>query len=485
MDVNGSVYFFLDTNLFIQCKPLHELPWLDLTNGKPAILLIPSAVQREIDRLKTDSSKRRSKRAAAASSMFKKIIVADERINLEGAPPGVYIELPEQTALRSDLYPLLDKDIADDMIVLEVLSFKSRYPERDIRLVTHDTGPMLTARRNGLAFLDVPSDWLLPPEPDEKDKKIQELQKRLSEVGAGPLVEITVDDGLKSGLSHVAQVHSYLSDADIASIVHDVTRRNPMKTDFSEPKRTAGSLVFEPVIVALNIGTYVPPPDEVVSKYQKKDYPAWLKSVEAVVTGAPDYFNNGELRRKVSFSVSNVGSKPAEDVIVSVRVTEGFLLISADAVIEDDEINIPAPPTAPVGRYRTALDVYADRMGMTEHARRLFSEIGGPLSVRGSRAASLVESQVRDRHTFYWRGARPESGVSVCALESKELRHKVRGGSFDLYLLMSRKARKEKGVIEITVSAANIPDPVVCRIPVSVQYESADSYEKVRAIVGA
>jgi hypothetical protein len=62
---------FLDSNLFLQCRELHELPWNEIAPDEKEILLaISRPVQREIDKLKHDGNDRRAKRARKANSLW-------------------------------------------------------------------------------------------------------------------------------------------------------------------------------------------------------------------------------------------------------------------------------------------------------------------------------------------------------------------------------------------------------------------------------
>src|SRR4030095_2804757 len=49
-----------------------------------------------------------------------------------------------------------------------------------VRLLTHDTGPIATANGVGVPILPVPDEWLLPPEPNEKDKRIATLESEVA-----------------------------------------------------------------------------------------------------------------------------------------------------------------------------------------------------------------------------------------------------------------------------------------------------------------
>jgi rRNA-processing protein FCF1 len=74
------LFLFLDTNVFIQCLSLEELPWNDLFPEKSEIqLVVPRVVIAELDRLKNDVSARRSKRARYAASKFREMLQTQDK----------------------------------------------------------------------------------------------------------------------------------------------------------------------------------------------------------------------------------------------------------------------------------------------------------------------------------------------------------------------------------------------------------------------
>ena len=56
----------------------------------------------------------------------------------------------------------LDYDEMDDRIVGCVYTYRNRNPQWDIRLLTHDSGPMATAQMLAIPFVPVPDGWLRP-----------------------------------------------------------------------------------------------------------------------------------------------------------------------------------------------------------------------------------------------------------------------------------------------------------------------------------
>ncbi len=71
--------FFLDTNIFLQCKDVDKLRWNEVAGNEDEILLlIPTPVEKEINNLKQDGNRRRSKRARIANSMMRDVLKAND-----------------------------------------------------------------------------------------------------------------------------------------------------------------------------------------------------------------------------------------------------------------------------------------------------------------------------------------------------------------------------------------------------------------------
>lgn len=71
------LYFFPDTNVFIQCRPLSQVDWSAWKEFDEVHLVVSRPVQSEIDNHKNKGSDRLGKRARTTSSLFREIILAD------------------------------------------------------------------------------------------------------------------------------------------------------------------------------------------------------------------------------------------------------------------------------------------------------------------------------------------------------------------------------------------------------------------------
>lgn len=188
---------FLDTNIFIQCRELKDLPWEEISGGEDLLLLVPRAVQKEIERQKSEGSTRRGKRARKATSFFRDIILTDEtKLILRDSNPCVGISLPEPVSTNYPSPERLDLSLADDQIVCEMLAYQATHPNTTVILLTHDTNLMLTCKRCKLDFQVVPDTWFLQPEPDANDKRIKSLEQKIKGLEqSGPVVELLIHDG--------------------------------------------------------------------------------------------------------------------------------------------------------------------------------------------------------------------------------------------------------------------------------------------------
>jgi len=148
------IAIFPDTNLFLQCKDIKNLQWHEISDGEDIEIIITRPVMEEIDRLKQDGNKRRAKRARKANSFLKAIILSEEgNLQVRESNPSVVMSFltPES---KEKLADRLDLSRPDDRIVNEALSFRDKNMDVNVRLLTHDTNPLLTAKNVGLVMSD-------------------------------------------------------------------------------------------------------------------------------------------------------------------------------------------------------------------------------------------------------------------------------------------------------------------------------------------
>jgi hypothetical protein len=192
----NTLHLFPDTNLFAQCRALEELDWERWGRFDRIHLIVSRPIQSEIDNHKNKGGDRLARRARSTSGLFKKIILeSDGHVTIKDGPPMVKLFVSPQFKVDPDLADRLDYQSKDDQLVGIAHAFSLGNPEADVRILTHDTGPMATAKMVGVKIASIPDDWLLPAESSEVDKAIKNLQSEVRRLkSAEPQFEIGFTD---------------------------------------------------------------------------------------------------------------------------------------------------------------------------------------------------------------------------------------------------------------------------------------------------
>ena len=184
------LYLFPDTNLFIQCRDLQELDWSEWKEFSEVHLIVCLPVQQEIDRQKTrGESNRVGKRARKTYSTFFRPIATDEKEYelIRSDDPKVKLFLESPSWPDPELSHRLDYSKPDNEIVGCLSRYTKTNRDADVRLLTHDTGPMMTAKGLGLFVAPIKDEWVLPPEHNKVERENVRLKGRnrsAQEIGA-------------------------------------------------------------------------------------------------------------------------------------------------------------------------------------------------------------------------------------------------------------------------------------------------------------
>ena len=278
-------------NLFLQCRAITSLPWQDLGETGPITIYIGPTLTREIDRLKGDGSQRRAKRARDANALFRKLLHAsDKTMVLQEVGPRVTLTFLPHLDPQREKSPLLDKSIPDDCHIEEALAFQVTHRSTRTAILTHDTGPMLTAGRVGLEPLEIPDAWLLEPEKDESRKQIEELtrQNKLLQSQHAQLSLAARDEHGETPAAIVLSIMEYdpPSSGLVASVLADLRNAFPRQDDFAEPPPSTSAGAWALLSLGGYSRKYQPPLPEEIERYHRA-YDAWLTEAEAISTRRP------------------------------------------------------------------------------------------------------------------------------------------------------------------------------------------------------
>ena len=111
----SSLYYFVDTNLFIQCQAPERLDWSPWHEFEEVRLIVSTPVLREIDWLKIRGG-RVGNRARATSAMFRQMLGQPHKV-VHAQSPRVVLSVEPQHTYPQDLADRLNYAERDDQLV--------------------------------------------------------------------------------------------------------------------------------------------------------------------------------------------------------------------------------------------------------------------------------------------------------------------------------------------------------------------------------
>jgi len=480
--------FFLDTNVFLQCRDLKDLPWREVADGEDLLLLIPRTAQEEIDRQKSDGNTRRGRRARNTSAFFREIILAaDTEIVLLDSDPRVVVSFPDTKPSGSPASDFLDLSRPDDRIINELCLYRRENEALQVWLLTHDTNPMLTCKKIGILFHAVPDAWLLPPEPDAKDKRITELELKLRNIERSlPQIEVKFHDkdgDIVPAVGFEITAYAPLSEAEVEMLVSETCRLRPMRDDFDEPEpKPHLSPPFANSAISKHVlgfeWEYKKPSDNEIDEYNSVRYPKWVEHLKLFFEKLPFSLGFAGYHLEIKIALLNNGSLPAEHLVLDIEAAGGILLAkpeSKDQMIGKTSTELPPEPVPPKGEWVQRkfgfspfdLDPYSSALRVQD---RLFDPIRNI-------------AQKRDKNSFYRKDGNSGDYTKVWILECDEFRHKVKPTVFNLFVFVPPKQSPQKGAISVTVTAKNMPEPHKVVLPISFSYTTVETLEIARNLL--
>ena len=503
-----TVSYFVDTNLFLQCRPLEQLEWTDLGDFEEVRLIVSRPVQREIDYGKNKGSGRLAKRARTASALFRQMMPDGQQVVRESGP-RVILSVEPQHPYRRDPDNRLDDQERDDQLVGTLHEFARRHADTDARLLTHDTTPLYTARGLGLVADVIPDGWLLPPESTASERELTSLRSENARLKkAEPSCSIRCVD--RSGVEledYHADVVSFepLTDEQVDELMQRLQDRFPLATDFGSRRPTVRTVKQQPAfdwLAGTTDETYTPATDEQIRTYREEDYPKWLERCEEILRAHDQVLQHRVAVPELSFLTENNGTRPATDTLVTIEAEGDFRIQPPPTDGRDDEPNgerheppapdtdeLPRPPVAPHGRWQLT------SRGYPGDALRNLAMLGRSLSRRPNFDPPTVSEHVRriaglhtqfalpDPNAFYYKPERPSSPRSSFSLSSDQWRHGNGEEPFGVQIPVPADRDKIKGALVLRIQAANLSDSASKRIPVRIAITRVSAFESAISMV--
>jgi hypothetical protein len=463
----GMKLWFPDTNFFLECRKASDLTWHELDGSPPGQgpdirLIVPSTVVTEIERHKQKGNSRTAKRARDASAVLRKALTSPDRTTeLRAASPRVVLSLPPVVRVDFSQFPNLDPVRPDHRIAAEYAEVLKTEP--GLVVLTDDTLLVLAVRSLGFEALLIPESWKLAPEKDERDDEIDRLRDELDTYKqTSPEIALAVLDAERDEITSLEpriQVFEP-SDAEIESAMTSIKADFPMAQDF---RRTApGATSALAASIASFAGTWRPPREDEIERYETEDYPNWLESVSRALPALAARLNAISREIPFSVSISNTGFVNASNVRLTITAYDGILLL--DSLSDEDEeeqekrLTLSAPPEAPRGRYVSIATDFATRMPpMAPHAFP-----GGALTPRK-----------RDPTGFYYADV-PRAPVDGLELTCEALPHQGDGYTLGFRVVIPDQEVGKQPRIRVRLEASNLRKPLEKFVSVSPVFETGD-----------
>ena len=477
-----------DTNLFIQCRALNELPWSELGDFDEINVVVTRPVQKEIDRQKGGNNGRLAKRARTAHSLLRSIIVANmSPIEVSSGRPVVAVSLRPHIAPDPNLSPPLQYDEPDDRIVGIANALADAGTETDVRVFSHDSGTLASAVATGIPYIPIPDAWLLAPEDSKEGKELRAAQSEIERLRrTEPKFEVRCTDREGTPLDRLAvtlKQYRPLTDSEKRELLMAVDQRFPVQAFEREQENAEPSPSNETttdistfVYAAALLGKRQPPSEEKIAKYEA-EHAAWRSKLAGALDHLHRKLNAQQNIVPIFFEVTNVGTRPAEKVLIE-RTAQGASLLLRRYRDDDLEAirtlsSFVAPPAPPKG------------WSATEMLSRL-SEGFSPSHLHRGMDLSLPLSRAQhDPEGFYYREDsqhyRPQKTIE---LTTDLWRHGREPESFTVYLDTDGEY-PASGTVLLRIHAANLTDSVDLRVPVKIEAIEASPYDIARGAIDA
>lgn len=464
-----TLEIFPDTNVLIQGRALHELPWSEL--GRSGIeIVICGPVIRELDRLKNKGG-RAAKVARTMSTKVRELMELPNQSDvIRASEPHVVRRLLLGSAIHKPARDGLDLNHDDQAIINQALTRLDQ--GGDVVLLTDDNFAAMTAAEFGLPVLMLPPNWLKPPETDDSEKEIARRDAeiaRLKSAEPSPVLNFADENGAPLERLEVTMPRYLpIENTDVDRLVERMVRAAPLVDVRSTPapksQRAPDILASELAkIVSFNLPV-TPVTDAEMEKYSV-DYQGWLTGVRKKISEFHVEWNRSRDWPRAMLMAANKGSRPADAVLIEIEASGRFGLSGCERLESagrsaPEWLSLATPPVPP--RPRNAIE---------ELHRQVISAIA-PMTAPISNAAIMdlrLPDFPRYAEEFFW-----QEGERKPARTMKITRKTWRHGRQEegiLFRFWAADTEDLSGLVVGRLSAANLAQAAEVRLPVRVAFE--------------
>lgn len=531
-----------DTNLFLECKALDQLPWSEL-GADPIVVVLTKPVLDEIDKHKKSTGRTRARALEIFGRVREMVTAGTIEIDIRTSSPRVMLRLATNArpdpALRDDL----DYSKTDERLIGIVATLNADGSDSPTRLFTDDIGPASMAQGLNVPHLLIDPAWRRPAAESTEQRRIGQLERDLETYRSQePMIAIGICEGAspENVIGIEDRIAAPLTPEQIEALLDELRRRRPpiQECEPPEPKRERRA--------SGDVATtrYSAPSEDDIAEYRGRQYPAWIESCRQTLATLHQGRDELTVSVPIRWPISNEGTRPATRVRIEFEGKGAVKLVRGRTVEDTDEDQpsadasqpvrprFPPPPTPPP--FRTEVSIkkgplvpahgsvaaalrasalvaqHADRIaavgklqGLTHSALGAdllrgyaSSDLASRLASRAPSISDLLPLSVHppevympqlpepdDPESFYYDWPL-ELPVRQGALTCELWRHKNREKVFDFEARLTGDGAS-RAAVECTVHADNLTAPAKGRVVIAKTVRSKDMMSLARELIEA
>ncbi len=295
---------FIDSNVALECLALEQLPWREIHDTGPILLLISPTVLKEVD------SKKNHARLGDHARRFNRTIsplLGKQTTVVVRQSPAPLVEIALAVCPRVDWqkYPELDPEEADSKLVAEVLTTREPSSEQLLVVISQDIRPLSLAKQHGLGIYHIGKNWLRPKEKSESEKKVPALQREIDAMKSRqPELKLSFKTNKVAVTLH--RIND-LTEQECKDIKNTILRRHPRPVQKQDTN-----------FISTGFDIYDYSLDTRYERWQKEVIPKFMQEYENKLE-----LNFGQF--ELIFRIENNGQVPAESLLIRLTVHGGWL----------------------------------------------------------------------------------------------------------------------------------------------------------------
>lgn len=317
---------FLDTNVFLHFQPFDQIPWTKELQTDQVALRVPPDVIGELNKHKDGHKIAHLKERAGKilRRVMKSALTNEGRVGDSGA---VTITC-EQHLPGFDLEARgFDPAITDDRILAAVLDYKERHPDEHVVLVTDDPGAALRAHGYGVVPVGLSETMRIPPAPDEKQKRIRELEERVQSIEKSrPRLAMSFPGGA-SECTLTIEPDTVVTDAYARAYADgEVAKLAPHQTGAAlqqmarKQHKLLDDEVMSSIVKTINAAAGV------MAENARENVMRFHSRCAAYYSAIWKHTNDMRRTLDIRLVLENTGTVPAEDIYVRLRLPKGLII---------------------------------------------------------------------------------------------------------------------------------------------------------------